>query len=115
MTTMLAKLRQALSGVADTVSRNKRGHFVARREFFYTPGYAVRPGSDAHRTTRTHGYNSEKFAANVAKAAAAAGLKVRVLEDWETWKPFRGSASTANSSHWGVEFTAEEMPATVES
>lgn len=86
----MKQLKEKLEGVADAVSRNKAGNYVARLEFFYR-----------------NGGTADSFAACVLKAVPGAVI----LNKWETWKPFRGGASTANSSHWGVEF---QVPAAAE-
>lgn len=88
----MSKVREALSGVADTVGRNKEGNLVARREFFYT-----------------HGYSAEKFSQAVSSALSAEGIKHTIVDSGETWKPFRGGASVANSSHWWVEIRLEQQ------
>lgn len=67
---------------ADTLS-NKAGVFTARREFFYR-----------------HGFDAQQFAALVKSKVPNA----QILDSGEIWKPFRGGASTANSSHWFVKF-----------
>lgn len=68
----------------DSIGRNKAGEFVARREFFYR-----------------HGHTSDNLAADILAALPSA----TILQHGENWKPFRGGASTANSSHWFVRFT----------
>jgi len=73
-------------GIADTVSK-KQGIYTLRREFFY------RNGMDA-----------DKFAANIKRALPG----IEILSFGEHWAPFRGGASTANSSHWWVKFKEAE-------
>jgi hypothetical protein len=68
----------------DTIGKNKVGNFVARRQFFYT-----------------HGYDSKKFADAIAAILSG---KIEVVNHGEHWAAFRGGASTAQSSHWWVEF-----------
>ena len=77
--------KRALQGVADSVGKNKEGHLVARREFFYR-----------------HGGTSEKFAGEVSRALTKAGVKRTVVDHDEHWAPFRGGASVKNSSHWAA-------------
>lgn len=77
--------KRALQGVADSVGRNKEGHLVARREFFYR-----------------HGGTSEKFAGEVSRALTKAGVKHTVVDHNEHWAPFRGGASVKSSSHWAA-------------
>lgn len=71
---------------ADSYSK-KDGVFTVRHEFFYT-----------------HGRTAEQFRDEVLKAFPAA----TIVDFGEVWKPFRGGASTANSSHWFVKFTFSE-------
>lgn len=79
-TMTLKQVRETLS--ADSYSV-KNGVFTVRRTFFYACG-----GS------------ADKFAAYVKSAFPAA----TILESGEVWKPFRGGASVAQSSHWFVKF-----------
>lgn len=83
---VIKQVRNAVVGIADTVGRNKAGRVVVRRGYFYR-----------------NGATDEKFARAVRSALAAHGIMVRVVEHGDVWKPFRGSASVANSSHWYVE------------
>ncbi len=79
--TTLKQVREALH--ADTYSV-KHNVFTVRDEFFYT-----------------HGRTAEHFVADVKKAFP----DVIILDSGEVRKPFRGGASTAQSSHWFVKFT----------
>ncbi len=83
-----SKMAEMLSTVGQ-LSKSK-GLFVARRGFFYT-----------------HGYTAEKFAASVKAELAKQGVEINVVETGEVWKPFKGSASVAQSSHWFVKFTVK--------
>ena len=67
---------------ADTLSK-KDGIYTARWEFFYRFGKTFHDYVD--RVKR-------KFP------------NAQIIEARENWKPFRGGASTANSSHWYVKF-----------
>lgn len=78
--------KKAIGALADSVGKNKAGHVVARREFFYR-----------------HGYTAEKFVADVKAALTAAGFKTEVVDSYEMWKPFRGGGSVASNSHWYAE------------
>lgn len=69
----------------DTVSK-KDGVFTCRKEFFYR-----------------HDRSAEKYAAEVLKAFPNAVI----IETAEIWKPFRGGASTRNSSHFLVRFSVK--------
>ena len=88
----MKKVREALEGVVDTVGKNKVGNLVVRREFFYT-----------------HGYTAEKFVQAVSAALNKADILYRVVDSGETWKAFRGGASTANQSHWWVEIQLQKI------
>lgn len=81
----MTKMSMKSATGADSVGKNKNGEYVFRREFFYT-----------------HGFTSEKWAAKVSAALTADGRAHRVTEHHEVWKPFRGGASTAQSSHWAA-------------
>lgn len=76
-------IREALAGVADTVTF-RDGEWTARRSFFYT-----------------NGCHAEHFEARVRECVPHA----TILESGEVWKPFRGGASVAQGSHWFVRFT----------
>lgn len=65
----------------------KNGVFTVRKEFFYKFGKNV--GSCIEQIL------------NVFPDA-------KIIEYDEVWKPFRGGASVANSSHWYVKFTFED-------
>ena len=69
----------------DSVGSKQNGDIIARRGFFYR-----------------NGKSSETFDAHVRNLLEQAGLsdKYHIVESGEIWKPFRGGASTANSSHW---------------
>ena len=86
------EVREKLNGIVDTVS-HKNGVFTVRREFFYT-----------------HGRTAASLAAAITKLIPGAVI----TDSGEVWKPFRGGASTANSSHWYVKFTItpKEEPCT---
>lgn len=77
------QIREALGTHVETVGKNKDGAIVVRRGFFYT-----------------NGGSAEKFAAMVTSRLQAANVAAKVTDQGEVWKPFRGSASTAQSSHW---------------
>lgn len=67
----------------DTAS-TKNGVYTIRKGFFYT-----------------NGFTAEKLAERVLEAYPEA----KILDKGEVWKPFRGGASVAASSHWFVKFT----------
>ena len=77
----MKEVRESLS--FDTFSV-KGGIFTVRKEFFYTHG----------QTTQTY---IDKILAIFPRA--------RIVESAEIWKPFRGGANTANSSHFLIRFT----------
>jgi len=81
----LADVRKLLEPIhPDTLGQSK-GEFIARWEFFYT-----------------HGMTSDKKAEMIQKLIPTA----RIIKAADVWKPFRGSASTAQSSHFLVRFKA---------
>lgn len=86
-TLSIKAVREALCGFADTVGKNKNGEIVVRRGFFYT-----------------HGMTSNEFAENCLHLIRKTGLEPTLVEHNEVWKPFRGGASTANSSHFSATF-----------
>lgn len=65
-----------------TLSKNKEGNYVARRQFYYTKGKT-----------------SLDFANEISLFPG-----IEILDQGEVYKPFKGGASTANSSHWYVIF-----------
>lgn len=82
-TKTLKEVKNALGSVADSVGKNKSGNFVARRGFFYRHG---------------------KTATDFTKDVQAVFPEAKIINSWEHWTAFSGGASTAKSSHWGVEF-----------
>ena len=85
--TTVKSIKTALSGIADSVGRNKAGNFVVRRGYFYR-----------------NGMDSDKFADRVVQTLAAANITVRVVESRDNWRPFKGGGTVAQNSHWFVEF-----------
>ncbi len=81
MATTVKQVREVLWPDSTSVSK---GVFTVRWGFFYT-----------------HGRTTSEFVAHVKAAFPDA----RVLDSGEVWKPFRGGATTAHSSHWFVKFT----------
>lgn len=79
----IKQIRDALSHHVETVGKSKDGKIVVRRGFYYT-----------------NGGSAEKFAAMVTSRLQAAGVPAKVVDQGEQWKAFRGSATTAQSSHW---------------
>lgn len=69
---------------ADQITAHKNGTFTARDEFFYTHG----------RTEQ-----------DLIDKVLAAFPQATILSSGEIWKPFRGGASTQQSSHWFVTFS----------
>ncbi len=74
-----------------TVS-HKDGIFTVREEFFYTHG---------------------KTAQDLINKIKDAFQNIEIIDSGEIWKPFRGGASTANSSHWFVRFKEVEKSVVV--
>ncbi len=77
------QVRPVLEGYADTIGRNKLGHIVLRRGFFYT-----------------HDMSADKFADACVKRLAGAGITARVRDIDQVWRPFRGGATVAQGSHF---------------
>ena len=88
MTTIADIKRVAAGSIADTVGKNKAGNIVLRRGYFYR-----------------NGMDSDKFAHRVLTALADNGIPALIVSKGDIWKPFRGGATTANSSHFFVEVT----------
>lgn len=72
---------------ADTAGRkrNPERDIVLRREFFYT-----------------HGKTAQDFANGVHSKLNDCLVDHDIVDYGEHWAPFRGGASTAQSSHWWV-------------
>ena len=81
------QVRSALEGHVDTIGRNKDGHIVVRKGFFYT-----------------NGMDAEQFAQVVLARLARSGIAARLVDANCIWKAFRGSASVAQGSHFNVVF-----------
>jgi hypothetical protein len=86
MTVTVKQVRAALQSNVDSVGKNKVGGIVVRRGFFYR-----------------NGMSCEKFTAQVQALLTKAGLEFKIVRDGEHYAPFRGGATTAQSSHWYVE------------
>lgn len=84
------QVRAVLEGHADSIGRNKDGHIVLRRGFFYT-----------------NGMSGEKFADSAMKRLAAAGIQARIVDTATIWKAFRGGASVAQGSHFKAVLVAQ--------
>lgn len=65
----------------------KNGVFTVRKGFYYR-----------------FGNSEEKFVEKILEKFPTA----KIIESGEVWKPFRGGASIANSSHWFIKFTFEK-------
>ena len=76
---------------ADTVGKNKDGHIVVRKGFYYS-----------------HGKTAEDHANAVSKSLHAACIEHTVVDSGQVWKPFRGGASTAAQSHYWVTVKPKE-------
>ena len=79
------QIENAVGHIADTVGKNRQGQIVIRRGYFFR-----------------NGCDSEKYANRISETLEAAGIKAKIVDSGEKWKPFIGGASTANSSHWYV-------------
>lgn len=80
----LKSIRKVIS--ADSIGKNKAGNIVVRRGYFYH-----------------NGMDSDKFACGVIAKLKLNGINAKVISSGDVWKPFRGGASVANSSHFFVE------------
>ena len=70
---------------SDTLGKKRNGNFLARYSYFYTNGRT--PEKCAERI-KTSFLNSQ----------------VEIINTYNQWKAFKGGASVANQSHFGVEF-----------
>jgi len=84
-TNIVSQVKHALNYSVDSVGRNKLGQIVLRKGFFYRMGM-----------------DSQKLAEQVQAKLDAAGVKLKVVDRGEQWRPFRGGASVAQGSHWYV-------------
>jgi hypothetical protein len=84
-----AKSIRAAVGLVDSIGRNKAGHIIVRRGFFYTNGKGI-----------------EHFRAYVVGELEHAGIAAEVVDSGEHRAAFRGGASTAQGSHWWVALRA---------
>lgn len=79
----LKLLRDCVS--ADSYGRTREGNLIVRRGFYFT-----------------HGETAEDFRDRVVSQLTACDVEAHVVDYGEVWKPFRGGASVAQSSHWYV-------------
>lgn len=77
------QVKDALTHHVDTVGKQKDGSIVVRRGYFYRMGM-----------------DSDKFAADVQRLLDTALPGAKVVDKGDRWKPFRGGATTAQSSHF---------------
>ena len=87
MASILKTLKDNIIG-ADTIGRKRdgSGNYLFRREYFYR-----------------HGMDSDIYADNISKQLTDIGINHAVVKSGDHWAPFRGGASTAQSSHFWVE------------
>lgn len=71
----------------DSLSKNKAGNWVARKEFFYT-----------------NGRTADGYASTIYRDITNGKGNVVILDQGEVWKPFKGGAPVSKQSHWWVEF-----------
>ena len=67
----------------DSISKNKDGHIVVRKGFYYK-----------------HGKSAEAQTAGIKRALDDAGIKHTIVKDGEHNAPFRGGASVGRQSHF---------------
>lgn len=85
------EVKEALSHYVDQVSRKKDGTIVVRRGYFY-------------RQSAT----SETFMQHMVERMNRAGLSFDVVDYYDHWAAFNGSASLARSSHFAVVFKGRD-------
>ena len=69
------------------VSKTKEGNFIARKGFYYK-----------------HGKTEEDLGKSIISDLMKAGIKYKIIDSGEEWRPFRGGASLRTQSHWWVKF-----------
>jgi len=84
------QVRAVLEGYVDSIGRNKDGHIVVRKGFFYT-----------------NGMDAEQFAQVVLGRLTRSGIAARMIDTACIWKAFRGGASVAQGSHFKVVLVAQ--------
>lgn len=82
-------LRSIITGVDDATSHGDR-QFTVRRGFYYKSGKTV-----------------EHFEKEIVSQLEKEGYSVTVIDSGEIEKPFKGGASTKNSSHWWIKLKVE--------
>lgn len=96
ITESVKKVREALHSVgvySDSVGKNKDGHIVVRRGFFYR-------GGQSHKDHE----------ARISNALTAAGLKHTIVDSGEHNAPsFNGKAKVANSNHFWTKIKLDEQ------
>lgn len=73
------------SSTCECVVSHNKGLTIIRKGFYYTSGYT-----------------SAQFSNKITNILTKAGITIKVVGHGEVWKPFRGGASVAQSSHWWV-------------
>ena len=88
-------LEESIIG-ADQIVCRKDGTYLFRQGFYYT-----------------HGKTANNYAASIKKQLEELlkdlPFKVMVVDSGEIWKPFRGDASVAASSHWFVQVSITNL------
>jgi len=95
--TPIGKMKAENAGDFDSIGKNKDGNYIARRQFFYKQGKTA-----------------EDYEERLKNLAKKAGVEVEIVDSGEVYKPFRGGASTANSSHFFVVFNIKDSETPIE-
>ena len=87
----IKQLKEIIGHTADQVSRKKDGSIIARRGYFYR-----------------NGQDEQSFKSAVTAKLDGAKVAYEVVEYYDHWAAFRGSAAIAQSSHFAVVFKVKE-------
>lgn len=72
---------------ADQISKNRAGNIIFRKGYYYR-----------------HGQDAQSFANNIENQLKNLNIDAVLVEYHDIFKPFRGGASLAQSSHFYAEF-----------
>jgi len=88
MAKLVTQVKNALWNIADAVSASKDGVITVRKGYYYR-----------------YDQTAEKFTGLVVRACEKEGLSLKVVGSGDIWKPFRGGATVAGSSHFFVKLS----------
>lgn len=77
--------------MVEQISKKRNGNYMFRQGYYYK-----------------YGKTSESFKQSITKHLDRLNMKYEVVDCGDQWRPFRGNASTANSSHFWCEVKIEE-------